>query len=359
MGHLGVATVLGSTRSRFWIIRGYSTIRRILNLCVVCKKVQGQVSNQRMADLPLVRVKEGEPVFTYTGTDCFGPFYTTFGRGRKQQKRYGVIFTCMTVRAVHIEMVPDLSSEAILGALRRFLARRGQIRYLCSDNGTNYRGARSELLKSLGADTVRDRAGDLGIVWEFNPPKASHFGGVWERIIRTVRRVLETVMTNKTYTDDSLQTIFCEVEAAVNGRPLTLVGDTCGGEVLTPQKLLNLGSSVEYYGNVPVEVPDNVKRWKHIQAVSQQFWRRWCRNYRSLLQGRNKWTQKRRNVAVNDVVLLVDESLPRGRWPLGRVSAVRQSGDGLVRTVVVKARGHEYERPITKLVVILENEELP
>ena len=215
-----------------------------------------------------------------------------------------------------------------------------------------------ELLKSLGAMEVRDKAGDLEVSWEFNPPKASHFGGIWERVIRMIRRVLESIMTNSVFTDDSLATIFCEVEAVVNGRPLTVVGED-SGVVPTPQKLLNLGENVEGHGGMTDQNPSCVKRWVHIQAISEQFWRRWCREYRSSLQGRTKWKGERRNVSVNDVVVLVDETEPRGKWPLGRVTQVKRSGDGLVRSVVVVARGKEYTRPISKLIMLIEGEELP
>ena len=357
-GHLGVATVLGWSRSMYWIVRGYSTVKRVVSRCVKCRKSQGRVMDQKMAELPLARVKEGEPAFTYTGTDCFGPFYVTSGRGKSQAKRYGVVFTCMTVRAVHLEVATDLSSGAVLCALRRFMARRGMVKYIRSDNGTNYVGARRVLLNSLGADRVRDGAGDLGVSWELNPPRASHFGGIWERVIRMVRRGLETVMMRKTFTDESLATTFCEVEAAINNRPLTLVGEGTYEDVLTPQKLLNLGTGIEYHGDIPEQRPDNVKRWVHIQAVAQQFWHHWCRDYRSSLQGRAKWTRDRRNAAVGDLVLLIDESLPRGTWPLGRVTEVKHSKDGLVRSVKVTSGGRTYERPIAKLIMVIEGEEL-
>jgi len=350
VGHLGVSTVLA---------RGYSTVRRVIGRCVVCRKVQGRVVEQKMANLPLERVMERAPVFSCTGVDCFGPFFVTFGRGRKRIKRYGVLFTCMAVRAVHLEGAYDLSADAILSAMRRFVARRGQVRLFCSDNGTNFVGARRELLVALTDPTVRDGVENRGIRWEFNPPKASHFGGIWERVIRTVRRVLEAVFANKVFTDDSLSTLFCEAEAAVNSRPLTIVGNDPGVNVLTPQNLLNLGTYVDSWSGVPSELPDNIKRWKHIQSLADQFWRRWCREYRSSLQGRHKWAGKRRNLVVGDVVLVVDELVARCQWPLGRVTAVKTSADGLVRSVTLVSRGKVYNRPVAKLVLLVEGAELP
>ena len=359
-GHLGTPTVLGLIREKFWITRGYSTVRSELGKCVICRRVQGRVLEQKMAPLPFDRVAEYEPAFSYTGMDCFGPFYVTLGRGRQQAKRYGVIFTCMTIRAVHLEVAVDLSTDAILRAIRRFMARRGQVKLLRSDNGTNFVGARKELLTALGnPKVIKDLETNRGVRWEFNPPSASHFGGVWERVIRTARRVLESTMTGKTFTDDGLCTLLCEAEAAINSRPIAILGNDPSCPALTPQKLLNLGSSMNSEINLDDRKIDNVNRWKHIQIVASQFWKRWCREYRSSLQGRQKWTAEKRNVKVGDIVLIVSEMEARCHWPMGRVTGVERSSDGLVRCVNLYAHGKEYKRPISKLVLLIEGEELP
>ena len=357
--HLGVAAVLGRSRERYWIIKGHATVRRELNRCVVCRKVKGRQLQQRMADLPYERVADGDPAFTFTGVDCFGPFYATLGRGRRQEKRHGVIFTCMTIRAIHLEVVEDLAADSVLRAIRRFMARRGHVRLLQSDNGTNFVGARRELLRSLASEEVLTSVTGSGTTWKFNPPQASHFGGVWERMIRTVRRALEAVMGGKTYSDDALRTMFCEVEAAVNCRPLTIVGEDPDAEPLTPQRLLSLGRSMPLENSTENARVDCVKRWRQVQGVATQFWRRWCREYRSSLQGRQKWCTERRNLEVGDIVLVVDEAEARCHWPLGRVTEVRRSADGLVRSVNLTARGRRYTRPVSKLVLLVVGEELP
>jgi len=137
-----------------------------------------------MTDLPTDRLHETPP-FTNCGVDMFGPFMIK--EGRKNLKRYGAIFTCLSSRAVHIESTSSLDTDSFILALRRFIARRGQVRLLRCDNATNLIGARAELRRSLEemdqkkiATFLHQNGGDL-IKWQHNPPRASHFGGVWER----------------------------------------------------------------------------------------------------------------------------------------------------------------------------------
>ena len=356
LGHLGTASVLGELRQKYWVVRGTSVVKRVLHHCVVCRKVQGQRVYQKMADLPECRVSHGEKAFSNCGLDCFGPFHVK--RGRAQAKRYGLIFTCMAMRAIHLEIVCDLSTDGAYNAIRRFLSRRGPVEKFFSDNGTNFIGARKEMMKHLGSHELQTQVGNRGIEWVFTAPRASHHGGAWERLIRVVRRVLESMMGTQVLTDEGLSTLFCEVEMAVNSRPLAVMtADERELDVLSPMKLLTLG-------NCPVvsgfeENQYSRRRWRQVQYMADLFWRRWRREYRSLLQQRSRWTKVGRNVEVGDIVMLVDENEPRCHWALGKIEEVYPGKDRLVRTVCVQAKGKRYVRPVVKLVLILENEDLP
>ena len=223
-GHQGREHVLAALRCEYWIVDGNSAIRRVLSRCVSCRKRQVPVVTQVMSDLPTERVTSGEPPFTRVGTDYFGPFYTK--NGRKQSKRYGVVFTCLATRAVHIEVADSLDTSSFIGALRRFQARRGQVKYIRSDNGTNFVGAERELRKeveNLNKSRIHESMLKKGITWVFNAPGASHHGGVWERQIRSIRRILGALLKEQSLTDESLRTLMCEVEAVINSRPLTTV----------------------------------------------------------------------------------------------------------------------------------------
>ena len=176
-----------------------------------------------MSELPKERV-EVSPPFTYTGMDCFGPFIIK--RGRKEHKRYGLLLTCLSSRAVHIEMLEDLSTDSFINALRCFISLRGAVCQLHCDHGTNFVGAERKLRESLALlnnDTIQQRLSARGIKWSFNPPFGSHNGGAWERLIRTVKKVLYSVVRQQMLDDESLHTVLCEVETILNDRPLTAV----------------------------------------------------------------------------------------------------------------------------------------
>ena len=194
-----------------------------------------------MADLPKNRISPAPP-FTYTGVDYFGPFIIK--EGRKEVKRYGALFTCLVSRTVHIEVASSLDSNSFILALRRFIARRGPVREMRSDNGTNFVGARNELLQAIEEmdhEEIRVKLLKENIDWIFNPPAASHMGGVWERQIRTTRKVLSGLMEEYGHCldEESFRTLMCEVEAIINSRPLTTVSGEPGDlEPLTPNHIL-------------------------------------------------------------------------------------------------------------------------
>lgn len=160
-----------------------------------------------MAELPRERVTPEKPPFTFTGIDYFGPFYVKVKR--IIMKRYGVIFTCLVIRVVHLEIAHSLDTDSFIMALRRFIARRGQVQIMYSDNGTNLVGGSRELQEAISSWNqlqIHDFLLQKEIKWHFNPPSASHFGGAWERCIRTVRKVLDALMKEQVLTDECLKT---------------------------------------------------------------------------------------------------------------------------------------------------------
>ena len=355
-GHTGRMHTLTQIRVKYWIIKGNAAVRRILSKCVRCRQYRSKPIEQEMSNLPSCRITTVNAPFTNTGVDCFGPFIVK--RGRSSIKRYGVIFTCMSIRAVHLEIAADLSTGSFINCLRRFSSRRGKVETLFSDQGTNFVGAKRELSDNFNkiCQDSRDQLLFRGMQWVFNPPGASHFGGSWERMIGVVRDILQNLLGSQTIDDDNLHTIFCEVETIINSRPLTVVSSDPNDILpLTPNNLLNVGSVP-----VPMDVGEaesySVKRWKQVQYVSDIFWKRWSREYLTCLQKREKWLKKSRDVNINDIVLIVDETLPRCHWPLGRVIEVHKSADGLIRKVTVRRGSKQYDRPISKLILLLEGD---
>ena len=266
-----------------------------------------------MASLPLDRVTPSQPLFTYVGVNCFGPFQVK--RGRSSAKRYGVLFTCLTVRAVHIKAANSLDTDSFLNALRWFITRRGPPEEMCSDNSENFvRGEKElrEAIKDWNQSRIHDHLLQFNTKWTFNPPASSHHGGAWERCIRSVRKVLRALVKEQQLNDEGLSTLMCEAKTIVNGRPITKLSDDPRDlEPLTPNHILLLSTG-------PTTPPENFhkndnyskKRGRQVQYLADVFWRRWTREYLPSLQERHNWNKEHRNVAVDNIVLVLDESTP-------------------------------------------------
>jgi len=352
VAHLGVEWTLAMVRRKYWITKGRIVVKQVKKGCVTCKKLYGDTCVQKMADLPYDRVEAGNVPFTNVGCDCFGPFLCKVGRA--EIKRYGLLITCLSIRAVHIEMLYDMSTDAFLNGFRRFVARRGSPKKVWCDNGTNFIGARSEVDKgksSLDYKKIAAQGQMDEIEWKFNPPGAPHMGGVWERMVGVTKRVMTAVMKKARLSDDILCTLFSEVECIVNGRPLTKLSDDADDLMpLTPNHLLIL-----HQGPAPVpgdfsEADMFRKRWRFVQHLANQFWNRWIKEYLPELQRRKKWQNTVDNVKEGDLVLLMDENLPRRVWPLGVIVEVIMGRDKFVRSVRVRTRASIFVRPITKIV---------
>lgn len=357
VGHGGRNHVLSRLRRKYWITSANAATRKILSNCGFCKRHKGKLGEQKMGDLPVERLMPDLPPFTNVGVDYFGPI--EIKRGRSLEKRYGVIFTCMACRAVHLEVAYSLDTDSCINALRRFVCRRGQVSHLRSDNGTNFIGAERELREALAAlnhSKIQRAFLQEGIKWSFNPPTASHHGGVWERIIRMVRRILTSVLHQQTLNDEGFHTVLCEVEAILNDRPITkLSGDPNDLEALTPNHLLTMKRKPVLPPGLFEKTDLYIKRrWRQVQYISDLFWKRWIREYLPLLQERQRWSKERRCLVPGDIVLVADATAPRGSWLLGRVLETYPDRKGLVRSVRVRTKTSTLDRPVTKLCLLQE-----
>ena len=353
IAHQGTEWTLSFLRRKFWITRSRGIIRKIRQKCVICKKLFDQPVNQQMANLPPERLQVVKP-FTHVGIDCFGPFYVK--QSRSEVKRYGCIYTCLNIRAVHIEKLDSLNTDSFINGFRRFMSRRGTPMKVWSDNGTNLVGASPEILKcleKLDEEKIRRFGLEKEVEWNFNTPHASHKGGVWERQIRTIRKILSSLICKHQdkMSDEVLNTFFCEVEAIINSRPLTkLSEDVTDMSTLSPVQLLLLNEETTDFPGHFHKNDMYRSRWKFIQYLANQFWKRWLKEYLPELQRRSKWCKEQENFKVGDVVLLCEENTPRFLWPLGLVVDVKVGRDNLIRTVKVKTKSTELIRPVSKVV---------
>lgn len=306
-----------------------------------------------MSPLPLTRVERGWHPFQLVGVDYFGPFIVK--HGRKQEKRFGCLFTCLQTRGVHLELSHTLSTDSFVMALMRFVSRRGAPAEIFSDNGSNFVGAVSELrsiTRGWSQGKINDKLLSLGIEWHYNPPLASHRGGVWERLIRSVRRVLLSIVTQQTLNDEAMYTLFVEAERIVNSRPLVPLNmDSNDRIALTPNDLLILRSNST--GLLPASLTEGYNRcWRQVNYLTDLFWKRWIGEYLPLLRCRQRWLNRSRNFEPGDVVLVVSDTFSRSRWPLGIIDSCLASEYGLVRTVVVRTANGLYKRDVRKVCLI-------
>lgn len=354
-GHVGAQQVLANLRSLYWIVKGLSAVKSVTKNCIICKRLRGILCKQQMAPLRTEQLTADKPPFTYTGVDFFGPLQVKFGRGTA--KRYGCLFTCLTSRAVHLEVTHSLTTDSFIAAFQRFICRRGTPEKVYSDNGTNIVSGQKELCRNI-REWNQSKIGKFmvqkEIDWHFNPPYASHMGGAWERLIRSTRSILKTLTDEQRLTDEQLLTFMTETEKILNDRPITQVSsDPNDPQVLTPNMLLLMKSNA----CVPQGTFSNNERyakrwWKQVQYFANVFWRRWVKEYIPNLQSRQKWRNPQRNLNVGDIVLVVDEKTERGMWPIGRILDVSVGRDGHVRSCVVRSRGSEFTKPITKLCLL-------
>ena len=353
-GHAGQQHILALTRRKFWVLKGVSNIKRVIYNCAKCRRLRGRASSQLMAPLPASRVTPGNYPFEATGVDYFGPLYVK--QGRALVKRYGCLFTCLKTRAVHIEIAQSLSTNSFILAFNRFINRRGSPSEMFSDNGSNFVGAESELRSSineLAKGDVSDRMAARDIQWNFNPPFASHRGGVWERVVRSIKEISRALSLEQVMNDESLLTLMTEVERIINNRPLVPVYDDAEEVVaLTPNDLLVLRPVSELNLNELTNLDRYTRSWKQARQVADTFWKRWVKVYLPSLQSRSKWLREGRNFRPGDVVIIASDILSRANWPLGRVTAVHPGADGIVRKVTIKTRAGEVLRDIRKVCLL-------
>ena len=216
--HAGVLTLLMILRERIWLLSGRQAVAMTLRKCITCRKNQASALQVPIPPLPLDRTRPSS-TFQVTGVDLAGPIFL-----RDERKAWIVLFTCAVYRAVHLDLVLALTTDAFIQALRRFISRRGRPSIIYSDNGTNFLGLEN-LFKLIDWDVIEREASILRIRWKFNPPTASWWGGFWERLIRILKDLLKKNLGTASLTYKEMVTLLCECESIMNNRPLTYLSD--------------------------------------------------------------------------------------------------------------------------------------
>lgn len=357
--HTGPGLLTSVLRAKYWILSARRVIRSIVTKCNVCFRYKPKPGFPIMGNLPAPRVKAVGKAFIHTGCDYAGPIQATpcRGRGIRSRKTYICLFTCLTTRAVHIELASDLSTACFMAAMKRFLARRGPVQCFYSDNGTNFIGTRSylnELYTFLAKDykTVWEKElAENSIEWKFIPPNAPHFGGCWESNIKCIKGHLFKVIGQQILTFEELQTVLTQIEALLNSRPLTVLSsDPSDPVALTPAHFLHT-APLKFLPACDFSdtIPHLLSRYELLDKLVQSFWTRWRREYLHNLQVRQKWNTVSSPLKEGMVVLIVQDNVAPLHWPLGVIIQTFKGKDGVIRVASVKTKHGIYQRPVVKL----------
>ncbi|XP_055903535.1 uncharacterized protein LOC129939519 [Eupeodes corollae] len=301
--HVGEQGLLSIVREQYWSVHVKPLIRRVIRRRILCARARPRFEHPQMGNLPEYRVMPSRP-FTNVGTDFCGPFMVhSRRRGTAAVKVDVAVFVCLVSKAVHLELVGDLTTSSFLGALRRFISRRGLCRIIYSDNATNYIGARNELraLYKMFQDQqskseIMKTCLDEGIEWKYISPRSPHFGGIWEAGVKSAKHHMKRILHLAALTYEELNTLIIQIECILNSRPLSpLSEDPNDLKPLTPGHFLT-GSSL-----IAIPEPD------------------------------------------------LDDNLPPLKWKLGRVMELHPGTDHIVRVVTLKTATGIFKRAVANL----------
>ena len=395
--HGGQGHTHNALRRRFWVLKGPVTVKKVVRRCLDCQKATKAPEKQKMAPLPVERL-DGDHAWKVTGVDMVGPFDVRKTGSRATHKQYIALFTCFSSRAIHLEVVDKMDSDSFINALMRFCARRPGLHKLVSDNGTNFVGAKNIIQKETNqvkeidketrreiqelsakctnndrkvsskalfeiSEKARPELLEKGLEWEFLPPYASHYAGVWERLVGLVKKHLAKVVPSEIIHHDTFFTLVVEIEGTLNRRPLTAIStDPRDNTALTPEMLIAAGSAGVVTADVAPETPmsegDKLRyRFKRARSYVDAFWKRWRGEYINQLANRQKWTKTKTNLAVGDVVMIVDQSVKRKKWQLGRIVDVDHAQEHVRKVDIRRADGSVITRDRTGVVKLEYDED--
>ncbi|GFU06714.1 integrase catalytic domain-containing protein [Trichonephila clavipes] len=329
--HSGTQMTLSLIRQHYWIPDGRSTVRREIKRCIECCRFNSKPSYPKMGDLPKQRITQTRP-FEIVGIDFAGPILTKCQHLRKANKfkSYICLSICRATKAVHLELVSTLSTDAMLAALRRFIARRGHPSEIHSDNGTNFTGANNylkQLYMLVKEHSIQKHSTDRNIRWKFIPP---------------MLRILEVFERPQS-------------KACINSRHLVpLSSDPADIRALTPGHFL--------IGEPLLEIPESKSitntslslfcRWKSLLKLRQHFWDRWHKEVLHHYQSRPKWKASQSEIQVGNLVLISDDNRPPLSWPMARILKLIPGTDGTNRVAILQTGSGLTRRSINKIVVL-------
>ena len=350
--HRGVRQTLNEFRANYWITRGRSFVKKILRACIVCKKINARPLNYPAhSELPLIRFDERYP-FAATGVDYLGPLYClpVYGKKKTLCKAQIVLYTCISTRAVILDVVHSADGKSFVNSFRRFISRRGCPAIMVSDNGS-----------AFIAEETQKFVSNRFIDWRFNIAFAPWQGGIWERLVSCVKRCIKNVVGVRRISYIELQTLVMEIEAILNNRPLCQDYDSEIEDVLTPNHLI-YGRRLENINDsktISIEIDgynELDKKEKKLASSITYFWDIWRKEYLTSLREKQRLSRVRTEskLSVNDIVIVYDKHQPRHLWKLGRVVDLLKGNDKVIRGAKLKLGGSRaiITRPLNKLYLL-------
>ncbi|KAK4304812.1 hypothetical protein Pmani_023247 [Petrolisthes manimaculis] len=375
LDHAGVESTMAKIQSKFWIPGIRKIIKSTKKRCVTCRRLNSSIEGQSMGQLGPEQLQPSPPFYN-TAIDLFGPFsIKDTVKRRTRSKAYGVIFNCLSSRAVHIDLADGYDTESFLTTFRRFVCIRGYPRTVHSDGGTQLVAASKELnqiTKGWKFSEILNFGTKEGMEWIFNKSADAPWqNGCSEALIRLIKRSLTLIIGDSVLTFGELQTVLFEVANMLNERPIGIkpCTDPDLGTYLCPNDLiLGRASTRVPWGPFAMDASPK-QRSKFIQRIVDGFWRKWQRDYFPTLVVRQKWHVQKRNLRPGDIVIVQDSNAVRGVWRLAQVLNAEPGRDGKVRDVSLRYKiqkpGKRYNgqedkvinRSVHRLVVLLPVEE--
>ena len=361
--HNGIKETLTEVRSLYWIVKGRARVKQFIHSCIVCKRLEGKHYGVPVPPpLPVFRVREAPP-FTTTGIDFAGPLFIK-ENNECESKVWVCLFTCCVTRAIHLDIVNNMSVQSFIRCFRRFVARRGLPNRIISDNAKTFKGASKIIGEIMSHPDVHRYLENSRVKWVFNVEKAPWWGGIFERLIQSVKRCLRKSIGRAKLNLEELTTITIEVEMVINSRPLTYVSQSDLDEPITPSHLLigrrimSLPEFLLYEDDDDYTVTPRLlsKRMKHMEEIMNHFWRRWKTEYLMELREAHRFGPhgiKGEYISVGDVVIIHNEDKKRGFWKLGRVEEVIKGQDNEIRGAITRVCTNNKQkllrRPVRRL----------
>lgn len=352
--HAGAKLIWSSLSQKYWIMSGLREIKKVLHSCVKCFRIKAEGARVLMGSLPSNRVTANR-AFQVVGVDFCGPFNLKVARIRKPMvnKAYIAVYVCFSTKAVHVELLSNLTTDAFLACLKRFISRRGLPSFIYCDNAKTFKGAENQLkdLYKLQAspshkDSVYKFCLTNYIQFKFIPSYSPEFGGLWEAGVKSLKYHFKRIVGDIALTYEELYTVITQIEAVLNSRPLCpLSSDISELNYLSPGHFL-IGTQMTSYPEIKYTNinPNRLKFWNLCTKLKQDFWNVWHRDYLTQLQNRTKWKHDNVNLKIGDLVIVKLSNVAPMKWPMGRIVKVVPGPDGKVRVAHVKMSDKVYVR---------------